>query len=316
MSSPDLSSVLNSGVPLSELLAAAEVKPQDLANEANKQRLATWSMSQLVKFTKKANTIAKADAMAEWASICTPRFLLGLGAQWTIDKEVVNREVFILAQQPGWRRWAESLTKMVRGESGRISSGKKKASRLIPLAERLADSLGELAEELGLPDDIVCPVGFRVDAGGVWQIATDDDANERTTNLCRVPILITGLLRDVEGNGSSVLLRWRARGRWHQHVCGRKDVLVSRLLADLSAFDVPVSSSSAAGLVSWFEAFIIANEATLPYANTVAHMGWNEHGFQWGTNLISRDGTLMADPETGSWDAVPIHFDMAKPGLI
>ena len=64
MSSPDLSSVLNSGVPLSELLAAAEVKPQDLSNEANKQRLAAWSMNQLVKFTKKANTIAKADAMA------------------------------------------------------------------------------------------------------------------------------------------------------------------------------------------------------------------------------------------------------------
>jgi hypothetical protein len=316
MSSPDLSSVLNSGVPLSELLAAAEVKPQDLSNEANKQRLAAWSMNQLVKFTKKANTIAKADAMAEWASICTPRFLLGLGAQWTIDKEVVNREIFILAQQPGWRRWAEGLTKMVRAESGRINTGKKKPSRLIPLAERLADSLGELAEELGLPDDIVCPVGFRVDAGGVWQIATDDDGNERTTNLCRVPILVTGLLRDVEGNGSSVLLRWRARGRWHQHVCGRKDVLVSRHLADLSAFDVPVSSSSAAGLVSWFEAFIIANEATLPMANTVAHMGWNEHGFQWGTNLISRDGTLMADPETGSWDAAPIHLDMAKPGLI
>ncbi len=70
MSSPDLSSVLNSGVPLSELLAAAELKPQDLSNEANRQRLATWSVNQLVKFTKKANTIAKADAMAEWASIC------------------------------------------------------------------------------------------------------------------------------------------------------------------------------------------------------------------------------------------------------
>ena len=79
------------------------IKRQAERDEANKQRLASWSVNQLVKFTKKANTIAKADAMAEWASICTPRFLLGLGTQWTIDKEVVNREIFILAQQPGWR---------------------------------------------------------------------------------------------------------------------------------------------------------------------------------------------------------------------
>lgn len=315
--SHDLPSLLAGGATLSDLLNAAEIKPTDIKDEKVRAKLAAWALKQFTAFCRNATGKPKAEAMVEWSSLCTPRLMLGLGAQWSLEQEPLMREAFMLGQMPGWSKWQQQLMTMVRSEAKRINTSRGSTSnrRIVTLSERLRDTLGDIADEINLHEDVTCPVGFRVDAGGVWKIITDEDGSERSENLCRTPILITGLMRDVEGEGAYVMIRWRARGRWHQHVCGRKDVLVAAELAQLSAYSVPVSSNSARGLVDWFEAFLHQNESVLAEANTVSHLGWNEAGYMWGKNLITPDGIVMSDLDTGSWDAAPIHLDINKPGL-
>jgi len=316
--SHDLPSLLAGGLTLPDLLNAAEVKPSDLKDDKTRAKLAAWAMKSFVAFCRNAAGKPKAEGMVDWASLCTPRFMLALGAQWSLEQEPLMREVFLLGQTPGWSKWSAQLLTMVRSEARRLShgrAGKGGTRRITTLTEKIRASLGDIVDEIDISDDVTCPVGFRVDAGGVWKIVTDEDGSERSENLCRTPILITGIMRDVDSEGSYVMLRWRSKGRWHQHVCGRKSVLVATELSQLSAFNVPVSSNSARGLVDWFEAYLHQNEAAINEAVTVGHLGWNQSGYMWGRNLITPDGIVMADLDTGSWEAAPIHLDINKPGL-
>ena len=101
---------------------------------------------------------------------------------------------------------------------------------------------------------------------------------------------------------------------WRSYVCDRKVVAIARNLAELSQFDLPVSSQSAPQLVGWFEAFMVANDASLPEARVSSHLGWQgTNDFLWGRNRITIDGVENASLDN-KWDEAGLHLNTHKPG--
>lgn len=319
--SEDLGARLAGGARLDDLLAQS-VDARDLGNAKTRAKMATWAVASLREWAGNLDTITSRDAMTQWTNIATPKLLLGLACQYVEDQNALTRDVLAVQQRQGFRKWGDTLLRQLRLEADgvkraarRDGAGKpSQGKRIVSLLERVEDQLADIKEGLDLPDDLSVPVGWRLNSGGIWRVQMDSQGEEQAENISRVPIIVTGILRDSSGDGSQVILRWRSRGVWRSYVCDRKVVAIARNLAELSQFDLPVSSQSAPQLVGWFEAFMVANDASLPEARVSSHLGWQgTNDFLWGRNRITIDGVEGASLD-GQWDEAGLHLNTHRPG--
>jgi hypothetical protein len=321
MSQPDLGSRLAGGARLDDLLNQS-VDARDLGDERTRRKLMTWAMSTFREWSGSLDSTGAREAQAKWQTIATQKFLLGLACQYVEDQNVFTRDMLAVQARQGFRKWGDNVVRQVRLEadavrraSRRDSAGKpSQGKRIVSLLERVEDELADIKEGLDLPEDLSVPVGWRVNSGGIWRVQVDAQGEEHTENICRVPILITGIMRDNSGEGSQVILKWRARGAWRTYVTDRKTVAIARSLAELAQYDLPVSSQSAPQLVAWLEAFLVANDSSIPEARVSAHLGWQgTNDFLWGRNRITVDGVESASLD-GKWDASGLHLNTHRPG--
>lgn len=319
--SEDLGARLAGGARLDDLLAQS-VDARDLGNAKTRAKMATWSVAAFREWSGKLDATGHKQSMSDWTTMATPKFLLGLACQMVNDPNALTRDILAVQQRQGYRKWAETLTRQLRmeadtvkraarrDEAGKPSQGK----RIVSLLERIEDQIADIKEGLDLPEDLSVPLGWRINSGGIWRVQTNHEGEEQAENICRVPMIVTGVLRDAGGEGSQVIIRWRARGSWRSHVTDRKTVAIARNLAELSQFDLPVSSQSAPQLVAWFEAFMVANDSALPEARVSSHLGWQgSNDFLWGKQRITIDGVEPAALD-GKWDEAGLHLNTHKPG--
>lgn len=146
------------------------------------------------------------------------------------------------------------------------------------------------------------PVPYVLDDGGVWRHERDGSISQ----VCRAPIFVASVGESADGT-RTVLLRYRLGGRWLTADVPRTAASVGRELAALGGQGLPVSSASAAGLVAYFEAFLVHNAAVLRVENVRASLGWIEGGasraFLWGTTVI---GSADARPSSALAEQFPV----------
>jgi len=321
--SEDLGARLAGGARLDDLLNQS-VDARDLGNQKTRTKLAAWSVAAMREWAGNLDGIGPREAQAQWTTLATQKqFILGLACQYVEDQNALTRDILAVQMRQGYRKWGETLMRQLRIEADAVKRAARRdgagkpsqGRRIVSLLERVEDQLADIKEGLDLPEDLSVPVGWRLNSGGIWRVQVDGQGEEQTENICRVPMLITGILRDASGDGSQVIIRWRSRGTWRSYVTDRKTVAIARSLAELAQYDMPVSSQSAPQLVGWFEAFMVANDSSIPEARVSSHLGWQgTNDFLWGKHRITIDGVESAALDGNKWDDEGLHLNTHKPG--
>lgn len=122
-----------------------------------------------------------------------------------------------------------------------------------------------------LPDGLVLPRGYEVaDSGRVTC-----HAGEKTIEVSSTPLLVVRRYADhsTQVHRADVLYR-TARG-WLTATVSQVALADSRvMLRELSALGLPVAGDNAKACVSWFRAYLAANDAVLPPLRSVSRTGW------------------------------------------
>lgn len=169
-----------------------------------------------------------------------------------------------------------------------------------------------------IPDSLVVPMGYEIDATGVRSVTVDEVGNVKSALVCSRPILVTGRLVDSDGLAPELLvIRWHDGRTWQGRVVGRAQACQARDLAALSAYGLPVGSASAGPVSEWLEKFTVYNLPNLPTANAVSAMGWRNLGtphpiFVLGPEVLHADGSSTAsqldDSDPTTWPANAVHL--------
>lgn len=321
--SEDLGARLAGGARLDDLLNQS-VDARDLGNQKTRTKLAAWSVASLREWAGGLDSVSAREGQSQWTALASQKqFILGLACQYVEDQNALTRDIIAVQMRPGFRKWGEMLTRQLRVEADAVKRAARRdgagkpsqGKRIVSLLERVEDQIADIKEGLDLPEDLSVPVGWRLNSGGIWRVQVDPQGEEQTENICRVPMLITGILRDASGEGSQVIIKWRSRGTWRSYVTDRKVVAIARSLAELAQYDMPVSSQSAPQLVGWFEAFMVANDAAIPEARVSSHLGWQgSNDFLWGKHRITVDGVESAALDGNNWGDEGLHLNTHKPG--
>ena len=169
--------------------------------------------------------------------------------------------------------------------------------------------LGEIFGRADLPP-LVCPPGWAVSYSGVSRRAVTEDGGETLVHESYRPIIISAVLRDVEGKSESLVLEWpdhagpysgEAR-RWRTAVCPQADVQDARAFLATRNLGAPVAGHNSRILGKFLDAFEATNARTLPTATLSPRMGFVGESFLWGRQQIRGDGAEV-DPDAapGTW---------------
>jgi hypothetical protein len=180
--------------------------------------------------------------------------------------------------------------------------GKAEAKRIVKAwvdsVPRQATS--EASRPATLPAWAVVPPGWRIERRGVMR-ETPDGMLEV---VCTVPIYIGRRLIDVETREERWILHWLDAGTPRTTEAPRVTCAASRSITELSRWGIPVTSTTASGVVDWLAAFAAASP--IPVEESTARNGWHDSqsAFVVGARTVALGGRspvrLMGDPITPS----------------
>lgn len=119
---------------------------------------------------------------------------------------------------------------------------------------------------------IEIPTGYGISENGI-----EKDAGENSITVCRRPVIITGTTYNVNDDIHKVELSYMTQaGIWKKIPPTEKAIVFNnRRLIDLANANLPVTSSNAALLVDFLDAFNALNENILPTTYNVNRCGWH-----------------------------------------
>lgn len=303
----DLESLLDGAVPMARL---ADRRAEDLteARTALAAAMRALGAAQTTRDERDAaarGLLAHVEALA-WLAVLAPE-------EWAVA-------IAALASAGGFVEAAKRIERAVKTATvPRLLEIRDEERRDAPPATAaqgadLAAALGPLAASAALPCALRVPPMYAVGAGGVWAIKVGKDGAEERTRIATRPMFVRRIAIDAEDGSHQGELCWHDGTRWHAHLLPRSDLAVARDLAQRSSLGVPVSSASASDVVRYLEAFLAANEATLPRQTTTTTLGWRtadggadtRHapaGYLWGSTWIGPGGPVLS----GAPVAVSLH---------
>jgi len=148
----------------------------------------------------------------------------------------------------------------------------------------------EVFPDASFPSDVLLPASWNVSADGIKKIGNDDGAASIPH-----PVIITERSRNIQTGTELVTIAWLRDGKWTIQIVERKVIASSRLIVDLAALGVPVTSNNARTLVQYLADFEAQNLDRLPVAKVSHQMGWQgakKNGFLWGKNFITAKGLV------------------------
>lgn len=166
----------------------------------------------------------------------------------------------------------KDIKRSVKSERSKRTEGGARGSVAIPVVV----CLGEAAEGADIPEGVLVPAGYQMDAMGVYRgVGGEPDV------IASAPILVSAVYDDVETGAANVRLSWMYRGDWVHRVVERETAACARKIVSLAKFKAPVSSLTASAVVG----YLAAQESMspgLPVLKSTTHQGWHGSGGSLG----------------------------------
>lgn len=149
------------------------------------------------------------------------------------------------------------------------------------------------------------PNGYAIENDGVlWRVAADDKKSD--TAVARGPVFIQRYLDDYYTHEGRTEIAFQRDGRWVNICVERKTIVDARsMVAALSLYGAPVTSSNAARLVDWVDEYERVNTGKLQRIACVDRTGWHTID---GVRTFVADEPLFAD------DAETVELAVDKRG--
>jgi hypothetical protein len=123
----------------------------------------------------------------------------------------------------------------------------------------------------GIPTKgLQAPPGYRVQEKRILKFNADGNVNE----VASMPMILTRRLINVDTNKEKLELAFFQRNRWRTLIADRSTLLNKSSIVKLADYGPLISSSNAAKVVGYLEAFEAENQETIPEIRSVSHMGW------------------------------------------
>ena len=296
------------------------------------------AVQRLTEFVNRACAEGSRDdgqTIAAWARDQEIAAILGdvsvvsaLGSAYRADPSHISAAIARLSAVPGMRQRANGLERAIR-ETAKRQDQEEKATKRKEAQSRaagglIADRLRSVLFGHRLPEGLMCPEGWDLQAHGIRRIRILETGDYYEEEVTHRPVLVEGRLRDIHDNTITLALGWpTSAGRWQLHTAPRIKVADARQLVTLAAHDAPVTSNSASNLVAFLDDFESANSDRIPEALVSGQMGWqgasDSRCFLWGRNQIRKDDIVCSpaiENECPSdWVKDQIHLLVSDDGL-
>lgn len=167
---------------------------------------------------------------------------------------------------------AESLLKNSTPQNAEASSSVRLVRGILPTAP--------------VSPEAIVPPGWEVDKNG---IASGDP--KREIDVIHAPILLVERLIGVDDGSENVRVAWLKDGQWQDRVVPREQIASSQKIIELASWGAPINSNNARNAVQFLADYEKVNLDRLPQSLVARQLGWQgaqaEHGFLWGTKLLS-----------------------------
>lgn len=184
-----------------------------------------------------------------------------------------------------------------------VSREAKSLKAALPRPERSALLHAELKATVPnapVPDSVMMPHGFRVDATGLYQFKRKAEGGDGWVCISPTPFIIQAKAKNRNTNNEIVRLAWADADAWRTITVSRGEIADDKRIVGLADKGAPVNSVTARSLVEFFAAFEALN-CDLPQTVTTSHLGWvgssDRPGFLWGRNLVLPDGEVIMEAQ-------------------
>lgn len=176
-----------------------------------------------------------------------------------------------------------------------IKAAKQKHLRVVQPGERAEPAKIEL-DGLVTEYDLLQPFGWRVNMRGILKEVEDKEGELLLIRVATAPVVITGILEDINTGQHFYRMKWHRNGRWHEHVIERKTAANSREVVSLAGVGAPVTSGTAKDLVSYLADFEHTNKERVTQEQITEQLGWQK----------GKEFFLCGQDAIGS--KTPVHF--------
>jgi uncharacterized protein (DUF927 family) len=173
------------------------------------------------------------------------------------------------------------------------------------------------------PTGLTVPEGWRLGPGGIGKMDFNKDGDQFLRDVSDSPIVITGRLKSIDDDQTSLHLEWFRRGEWMRRIIPRHHAMIKRNLETQSEYDIPVSSLNSHYLIKWLTEFESINQANIPTARVSSKMGMigkkeKDMVFLWGSRVITPGGVVgegkqVSDTSPSNWQKKWVHLHVDGP---
>ena len=164
-------------------------------------------------------------------------------------------------------------------------AGKEESPQLQTVDSCLENSPGQT---------LLIPENYHLTEHGTYKITPKGNKSD-LVDIAFSPILVTGLMKDIQTNAEMVQLSWKRGERWYKKIVNRDEVANARKIVDLAIVGFPVTTSTAKEVVNYISTTEAINYNVLPKQFVSSQLGWQgknfDKGFLWGKYTIL-DGEL------------------------
>lgn len=114
------------------------------------------------------------------------------------------------------------------------------------------------------------PSGYRIQEKRILKFNMDGSVYD----VASMPMILSRRLINVDTNKEKLELAFYQRNRWRTLIADRSTLLNKSSIIKLADYGPLISSSNAAKVVGYLEAFEAENQETIPEIRSVSHLGW------------------------------------------
>lgn len=213
------------------------------------------------------------------------------------------------------RREADDLLKVIDQVAEKTARRERRAAAK---ADERGTPILDVLKDAPVSADHVVPAGYEINTLGLFvEKAGARGGEPYMEKVSDTPMLITGVLVDVESNAHAVQIAYRQRGHWKQTIVPRDKLATSvEIIVALATYGCDVTSANKMDVVRWFAAYEARNKAYLARTETTGALGWQPGPrFLLGTQVISPTGVQpIATGDPRQWPANSLMFRPKSPG--
>lgn len=305
--------VLNGGA---EMFADEAPKPPALKFTADQYEKADFeAMIERVEAAASVSGDAteKSAPVVDW--LANPASLEILAKRYMGDSGYVESLLLRLEAVRGMKNSAGQIRGEIKRRRKEMESEARRQKRE-GLNLRIAkenDQMAPLGEVLGhdLPE-LYAPEGWIVNDSGIFKLVDTQDGIQQI-HVSKEPILISGIVSDLETGNEALHIEWRKNEIW------KSEIIKSSITQDTKAFihtrdrGSPVALHNAKDLAQFVTEFESGND--LPRCFSTKKLGWlkigDERVFLCGQTLITSEGTRQTNSLPPSqWRQDWVHADL------